>query len=114
MRLHHLGITVSDLDQSIRFYTSLFGFRLVEQGVHEGAPIAFITLGDGLVELVEGAPRPTEHHLALQVADLAAEVSRLNAAGVTLLDRTPTQAFNGWWIAFVAGPDGEWIELVEQ
>jgi catechol 2,3-dioxygenase-like lactoylglutathione lyase family enzyme len=108
--IHHVGITVPDLDQAIAFYTEVLGLEFFdppspvfddpELGPKLGVPGASLrqvnlACGDGIVELVEyptpvppastEPPRPDHHgaaHLALQVDDIAATKERLEAAGV--------------------------------
>jgi catechol 2,3-dioxygenase-like lactoylglutathione lyase family enzyme len=52
MILEHIGITVSDLERSIQFYTTVFGFRLLRKG----GTIAYLYLDSELVELLQGCP----------------------------------------------------------
>lgn len=116
MRIHHTAIMVRDLERSVRWYSERFGFAVTERGEFEGTPLAFLSLEGGLVELVQGegyAQEGVVNHIALAVADLEAELDRLRAAGVRLLDEAPVRVWNGGRLAFVAGPDGELIELIE-
>lgn len=117
MQLHHTGILVSDLERSIGFYTQLFGFRVTERGEFGGRPLAFLVITGGMIELVQdtGGSR-TEgvvNHIALLVDDVPAELERLRAARVRLLDEAPVPIYTGGRIAFCEGPDGELIELIE-
>jgi glyoxylase I family protein len=55
-RIDHVEITVSNLDRSIQFYTNVFGFKMKER-LKPSAPeieeIAFLTLGDTMLELLK-------------------------------------------------------------
>lgn len=116
MRMHHVAIIASDLERSIGFYCEQFGFAVRERGEFEGTPLAFLELEGALLELVQGDGYPREgvvNHVALAVDDLPAELARLRAAGVRLLDAAPVPVYNGGRLAFCEGPDGELIELIE-
>jgi len=49
--VNHIGITVSDLDASIKFYKELFDFDVLENISNSGQ--AFLKMGDILLSLVE-------------------------------------------------------------
>jgi len=70
----HVGLNVSDLERSKRFYQEVFGFQLLGHSQTEGR--RFVFLGDGqklvltLWEQSEGLfekHRPGLHHLSFQV-----------------------------------------------
>lgn len=130
LRLHHTGVVVEDLDEAEARYSAL-GFTDGERiSVPEQAVEAIIyPVGDGRwLELisptdVEGpiatfmAKRgPGMHHVAYQVDDIAAELERLRAAGVRLIDDVPrVGAHVGWLIAFIhpESTNGVLTELVQ-
>jgi catechol 2,3-dioxygenase-like lactoylglutathione lyase family enzyme len=73
----HVGLNVSDLERSRRFYTEIFGFQVAAESTHEGR--RFTLLGDGqkliltLWQQSHGrfeARKPGLHHLSFQVADI--------------------------------------------
>jgi catechol 2,3-dioxygenase-like lactoylglutathione lyase family enzyme len=141
--IHHTGVTVSDLEQSIGFYRDVVGLPVAMDasevfddpglGPKVGVPGAKLRLvtfavGDGLLELleyVEPASPVTEplpqnalgsQHVALHVDDVAAEVRRLSAAGVEFLgDVTVVDegVLAGWRWVYFRDPDGILVELVE-
>jgi lactoylglutathione lyase len=53
------------------------------------------------------------HHIAFTVSDIEAELDKLRARGVRLIDETPRTILNGVKIAFFFGPDGERLELFQ-
>lgn len=129
-RIHHVGVAVSDLDESIRLYTSTFGAELVKRAVsdNEGLEAAFIRTGDGEIELL----RPTRdespvgkflarrgpglHHVAYAVADIERALDEARAAGLELIDQEPRLGLHGTRIAFLHPKTlgGVLTELVEE
>jgi methylmalonyl-CoA epimerase len=115
LAVHHVGIAVDDLDAAVAAYASLFGAvvdhraRVEDQGV-EAASLA---VGDSRIELLAplGPDTPVGrflakrgpglHHVAFEVADVAAELDRLRADGVELIDETPRRGLFGLQVAFV-------------
>jgi lactoylglutathione lyase len=74
----HVGLNVSDLERSKRFYQDVFGFVVAGESLEEGK--RFALLGDGsklvltLWEQSEGrfaAGSPGLHHLSFQVPSMA-------------------------------------------
>ncbi len=115
LAVHHVGIAVDDLDAAVAAYASLFGAvvdhraRVEDQGV-EAASLA---VGDSRIELLAplGPDTPVGrflakrgpglHHVAFEVADVAAELDRLRADGVELIDEFPRLGLFGLQVAFV-------------
>jgi methylmalonyl-CoA/ethylmalonyl-CoA epimerase len=113
--IHHVGVAVVDLDEAVATYSDLFGATvehrdtLEEQGVEAVA----VRLGSGRIELLralgEDTPvgrflarrGPGMHHVAYGVADVGAELERLAAAGVHLIDAEPRTGLYGLQVAFV-------------
>ena len=99
--IHHVGVAVTDLDEAIATYESLFAARLEyrEPLVEQGVEAASLLVGDGRVELLtptgEDTPvgrfltrrGPGMHHIALSTEDLRATLDRLDAAGAQVVDR---------------------------
>ena len=128
--LHHVGLAVRDVAAATATYGALLGAEVdheadvPEQGVHAVA----LRLPEGpIVELLAPTGEDTPvgrflrrrgeglHHVAYRVGDLAAELDRLDADGVTLIDRTPRVGLFGLQIAFIhpEGTHGVLTELVE-
>lgn len=114
MQLHHVGIVVADLDAAAARYAAV-GFTGGERFAVGQQAIEAIVLqaGVGYIELIQ----PTDpdgpiarylakrgegtHHVAYAVDDIGAELARLRAAGVRLIDETPRTGAHGWQIAFI-------------
>jgi methylmalonyl-CoA/ethylmalonyl-CoA epimerase len=113
--IHHLGIAVDDLDAAVDLYGELFGARLEgrERLEDQGVDTVSLRIGDDHVELLGSlggetpvgkflANRgPGMHHVAFRVDDVAAELKRLAAAGVELIDEAPRAGAFGTTVAFV-------------
>jgi methylmalonyl-CoA epimerase len=114
-RIHHVGIAVADLDESIELYRSAFGAKLVHRARSEtdGLEAAFIQTGTGEIELLSAtgpdspvgkflAKRgPGLHHVAYGVTDIAKALADARAAGLELIDAEPRMGMHGSLIAFV-------------
>ena len=128
-RIHHVGIAVADLDESIERYRAALGAELVHRAVNEkeGLEAAFLRTGDGEVELMT-ATRPESpvgkflarrgpglHHVAYGVSDITAALADARAAGLELIDSEPRMGMHGSLIAFVhpKSMGGVLTELVE-
>jgi len=115
-KLDHIGIYVSDLDKSLKFYHELFGFKLVDQFGSGEAKIATLDLGGGLLELVQrpGSPgTPPEgnwSHLAIHEPKFDETVAKLDAKKIE--KRLVTMA-NGNRLCFFNDLDGHTIEIME-
>jgi methylmalonyl-CoA epimerase len=129
IRIHHVGIAVADLDESIERYRAALGAELVHRAVNEkeGLEAAFLRTGEGEVELLS-ATRPESpvgkflakrgpglHHVAFAVSDIAAALADARAAGLELIDSEPRMGMHGTLIAFVhpKSMGGVLTELVE-
>ncbi|HEX5029392.1 MAG TPA: methylmalonyl-CoA epimerase [Gaiellaceae bacterium] len=113
--IHHLGVAVTDLDEAIETYSSLFGARLEqrEELVEQGVEAAALLVGESRFELVtptgEDTPvgrflarrGPGMHHVALQADDLRATLDELAASGAQLIDTVPRRGLFGLEVAFV-------------
>jgi methylmalonyl-CoA epimerase len=115
MQLHHVGIAVADLDQSIDLYRSIFGAELIHRAKSEtdGLEAAFLKVGDAELELMaplhEDSPigkfvakrGPGMHHVAFGVADIEQAIANARAEGMELIDAEPRMGMHGARIAFV-------------
>jgi methylmalonyl-CoA epimerase len=113
--VHHVGVAVEDLDEAISSYERLFGAELAgrETQDEQGVEAASLLVGDGRVELLAAlAPDspvgrflarrgPGMHHVAYEVEDLSAELTRLEGEGARLIDSEPRRGLFGNQVAFV-------------
>lgn len=133
----HVGICVSDLDRSLRFYCEGLGFSAAESHAigNEFADTLevprdvdltsqFIRREGLSVELLHyrspgthGRPSASRNqvgltHLSFIVPDLEAAAARLVECGGTILEPTRTKA-EGIYLLFLADPDGTRVELMQ-
>jgi methylmalonyl-CoA/ethylmalonyl-CoA epimerase len=115
LNVHHVGIAVDDVDAAVLVYADLFGAIVEHRGRVEdqGVEAASIRVGESRIELLEPlgpdtpvgrfiAKRgPGMHHVAFEVADVAAELERLRARDVVLVDETPRRGLFGLQVAFI-------------
>jgi catechol 2,3-dioxygenase-like lactoylglutathione lyase family enzyme len=139
LRLTHVGIAVSDMERSLRFYRDLLGFQYEHELRVAGEPSdtllrlrdvdlhAVYLVRDGVrIELLHFASPPAPPararplnergltHLSFRVADLEETIGALRAARERVLDETIIR-FPEFQSAacFIADPDGQLIELVQ-
>jgi catechol 2,3-dioxygenase-like lactoylglutathione lyase family enzyme len=141
--LHHVGITVKDLDASIRFYHDVLGLQFSnepspwfdgpELGPAVGVPGAglrqvSLILGDSTFELLQYKSPPSEtakpllsnnigaSHVAFLVEDIEAKKAELESKGIEFYSDVNTVdegVLAGWRWVYFEDPDGYPLELVE-
>src|SRR5215211_840574 len=98
-KLLHTRMRVSDMDETIRFYTGVLGLEVLERKTSpRGSHLAFLKVpnSEELIELASFPPsgpvRVQEDlvHLAFQVESLEQTIADLQAKGVKITDG-PTQ-----------------------
>lgn len=121
-KLLHTRMRVSDLDQTIRFYTNVLGLEVLERKTSpRGSQLAFLKVpnSEGLIELTSFPPsgpvtvQEDLVHLAFQVESLDETIASLKAKGVKVTDG-PTQTSSGSRFIFIDAPDGYEVELIER
>lgn len=127
-RIDHTAVAVRDLAEAVPRYEGLLSGRAGQRIViaDQGVEVAFVSMGDTQLELVQpldptsGVARFLDsrgeglHHVGVAVDDLSAELRRLEADGVRLIDRVPRRGVHGL-IAFIHphGTGGVLVELVQ-
>ena len=121
-KLLHTRMRVSDMEQTVAFYTNVLGLEVLERKVSpRGSHLAFLKVpnSEELIELTSFPPsgpvRVQEDlvHLAFQVESLDDTIASLNAKGVKVTDG-PTQTSSGSRFIFIDAPDGYEVELIER
>ena len=128
--IDHVAIAVADLDAAIDFYQRAFGATVTHREVVEsdGVEEALLRVADSYVQLLtptrDDSPvaRALDkrgeglHHIGYRVADCAAALESMKAAGATPIDAAPRPGSRGTTVAFVhpKGSFGTLIELVQE
>ena len=114
-RIDHIGVAVEDLDAALKLYDADLDLALVHRETVEsqGVEAVLLDVGEGHVELLAplGPDTPVGkflakngpglHHVAYQTADIDAELERLRAAGIRLIDEQPRTGIRDSRVAFV-------------
>jgi len=130
IKLNHLAIVVDDMEAALQFWRESLGLQQageIESVPAENVGIAFLSLGDAHIELIQpttddsGVAKflvkrgPGMHHLCLEVANLDAKLEELSARGYELINETPRER-EGRRYAFIhpKSAGGVLLELYEK
>ena len=130
MRLHHIGMATSNIDEQARRMQELLGFKLQSPPVVDPLQqvrVAFVgTNTDVSIELIEPldeaspvarflAKEGVLHHLCYAVPDLDKAIDHLYQAGSLLVSEPkPAVALHGQRVAFLYTRDRQLVELFEE
>jgi methylmalonyl-CoA epimerase len=128
--IDHIAIVVGDLDAALKLYVDTLGFEQVyrETIPDQGVEAVGLRTGDAVIELLRpldadspvaryrGDAQSKLHHTAYRVPNLEAELARLRAEGVRLIDEKPRRGAHGNMIAFLhpKSTGGVLIELCQR
>lgn len=129
-KIEHIGIAVKDLDSAILTYEKLFGAPSYKQEevASEGVKTAFFKNGPNKIELLEATNDESPiakfiakkgegiHHIAFDVDDIKAEISRLKSEGFIVLNEIPKKGADNKLVAFLhpKSTNGVLIELCQE
>lgn len=111
--INHIGLTVSDLEKSIKFYRDLFDFDVIEKISTSGQ--AFLKIGDIVIALyeVDGYKNQdgTKNRISFYVdeEDFDDALDELKELDIEIV-YGPEKIRNGQLVVFL-DPDGNQIEL---
>ena len=135
-QIHHIGLTVGELDRSVQFYTTYFGLRDIARNELRGRMISAQTDLDGVVidvAMLAGANMllellcyrtpvgraqpirqcdPGSAHVCMVVDDLDATYAAMRQGGVSLHAR-PAEVGAGTKMVYVRDPDGIMVEVIQ-
>ena len=127
LKPEHIGIAVKDLATSVPLFEKLLNSQCYKTETVESEQVntAFFKTGDTKIELLESAAENGVisrfidkkgegiHHIAFEVADIEAEMKRLQEAGFVLLNEAPKQGADNKLVCFLhpKGTNGVLVEL---
>jgi methylmalonyl-CoA/ethylmalonyl-CoA epimerase len=113
--IEHIGIAVSNLEESISYYENVLGLECyaIEEVADQKVRTAFFQVGDTKIELLESTDPegpigkfiekkgPGIHHLAFAVQDVEGALKQAEAQGIRLIDKAPRKGAEGLKIGFL-------------
>jgi methylmalonyl-CoA/ethylmalonyl-CoA epimerase len=130
LKIEHIGIAVKDIENSNALFAKLFGepHYKTEAVESEGVKTSFFKVGPNKIELLEGTSENSAitkfiekkgegiHHIAFDVDDINAEISRLRNEGFVVLNETPKKGADNKLVAFLhpKGTNGVLVELCQE
>ncbi len=130
LKVEHIGIAVSSLENTIPLFEKLLNTNCykTEEVASERVRTAFFQKGETKVELLESTSpegviqkfieRHGEgmHHIAFEVADIRAEMARLQQEGFTLIHPEPKAGADNKLVCFLhpKNTNGVLIELCQE
>jgi methylmalonyl-CoA/ethylmalonyl-CoA epimerase len=108
-KIHHIGIAVHDLEQSLQFYRDTLGLHVHAQDTvqDQGVTAALLTIGQSEIELLQPLSPDSPvgkflerkgeglHHICFQTPDVDAELKELKRKEVPLVDQSPRKGLAG-------------------
>lgn len=123
LRIDHVALPVSDMDEAIKFYTEKLGLQLTSRQVdpvHQ-EEFAFLAVEGGNLELLKSLAHPFEKpqirlpycpHLALVTTDMNAMLQMIQAQSLRLIKGPMKIEGKVTWL-YIADPDNNVIEFVQ-
>lgn len=132
MKVDHIGIAVTNLEEALKLYSEALGIRSagVEVVEEQKVKVAFLPVGDSEIELLEATAPDSAvakfiesnggkggiHHIALRVDDINQAIAELKEKGVKLIYEEPRYGAGGAKITFLhpKSSGGVLLELSER
>ena len=127
-KIHHVALIVGSIEKALELWRDQLGLELetVTDIVTDRVRIAFLTVGESKIELVEPTDDTTGvarflaskgegfHHVCFEVSNLAETLLRLEIDGLELIDTAPRRGAEGP-VAFIhpRSCHGVLVELIE-
>ena len=121
---HHVSITTRKMEETLHFYCDVVGMSIEKETMIGNRQLFQLNIGDGMLveisdptpELLEAASAPIPlNHIGFATDDLIGTVECVRSAGYPIASE-PHAISSGSIqanIAFVKGPNGESIELMQ-
>lgn len=115
MKLNHIGIAVKSIEESLKIWRDILGFRveMIEEVPEQKVMVALLDAGTLTIELLE--PLATDsaihkfierkgdglHHLSFEVDDIEQKIEEYKKKNVKMVDDVPRRGAHGFRIAFI-------------
>ncbi|MFM7401834.1 MAG: methylmalonyl-CoA epimerase [Bacteroidota bacterium] len=129
IRIDHIGIAVRNMADSNDLFARLLGeaHYKIEAFESEKVATSFFQVGESKIELLEATDPESPiakfiekrgegiHHIAFEVADIRAEIDRLEAEGFVPLNKEPKRGADNKLVAFLhpRSSNGVLVELCQ-
>jgi methylmalonyl-CoA/ethylmalonyl-CoA epimerase len=132
LKLNHIGIAVSSIEQAIPVYREIFGYTVLSGPFHDpvqNVSVCFLGTGESgelAIELVapKGEDSPVSkilargigaYHICYEVKDINDALAHVRSKGCVVISKpTPAVAFGGRRIAWFYTPTRQLVEVVEK
>ena len=130
LKVEHIGIAVKSLTESNDIFAKLFGQQAykIEEVDSEGVNTSFFKVGDTKIELLEATKESSAiakfiekrgegiHHIAFEVADIEAEMERLQGEGFQVINAAPKDGADNKRVCFLhpKSTNGVLVELCQE
>jgi methylmalonyl-CoA/ethylmalonyl-CoA epimerase len=113
--IEHIGIAVKSIDEARKYYEEVLGLTCyaVEEVKDQRVKTAFFKIGQTKIELLESTDPEGPvgkfiekkgegiHHIAFATKGIEGALQKLEADGISLIDKTPRRGAEGLEIAFL-------------
>jgi methylmalonyl-CoA/ethylmalonyl-CoA epimerase len=130
LKVEHIGIAVKNLESSNELFSKLLNTQPYKSEAveSEGVVTSFFKIGDTKIELLEASKEESAiakfiekkgegiHHIAYEVADIVAEISRLKQEGFIILNEVPKKGADNKLVCFLhpKSSNGVLVELCQE
>ncbi len=108
-RIHHVGIVVASLEESLRFWRDTLGLSITKSATlqDQGVKAALLKIGGSEIELLEPLSPESAvgrflarrggglHHVCFETDDVAGEIRTAKDKGLELIDEHPRPGLAG-------------------
>jgi lactoylglutathione lyase len=122
-KVEHVALIVTDMEKSIAYYSSMFGYQLRTRGqsptrdmafiYHENQPGFEIELIKDLQPMGDYSDKSIVNHLAFTVENIEDAIQFYREKGIQFNSDKPNTAVDGAKTIFFYGPDRELLQFVE-